>query len=232
MGWRYLYWTCGSLILVMSILRVTVIKFHETPKFSICNNDDEGVIRALESIAKKYKRPFSLTVEKLQACGEVNTAHAKRTSTISFSELAVHYRGLFSSQKETLSVTLIWISWGLIGMAYPLFYYFLSEYLESRGANFGDGSAYITWRDYAITNALAIPGPIIAGLLCQTKLLGRRYTMTIGGLLSSKYTYADIALAKYVLIITQWLFSLPTRQSEMSLRISASPALSAFQPTL
>ena len=184
MGWRYLYWSCGSVILAMSILRVTIIKFHETPKFSVSRNDDEGVVRTLGTIAKKYNRPFTLTVAQLQECGQVNTTHAKRS--ISFAELGIHYKGLFRSRKETLSVSLIWLSWGLIGMAYPLFYYFLPEYLESRGADFGDGSAYTTWRDYVVTNVLAIPGPLIAGVLCNIKLIGRKYTMTIGGLLSSK----------------------------------------------
>lgn len=174
----------------MSILRITIIKFHETPKFSVSNNDDEQVIRTLSYIATKYNRPFSLTIDQLQECGQVKSTHAKRS--ISFSELFIHYKGLFSSRRETLSVLLIWLSWALIGMAYPLFYYFLPEYLESRGANFGDGSAYITWRDYTITNLLAIPGPIIAGVLCQTRLLGRKYTLTIGGLLSSKCIAASL----------------------------------------
>lgn len=76
-------------------------------------------------------------------------------------------------------------SWGLIGLAYPLFYIFLPEYLASRGANFGESSAFLVWRDYVITNTLAIPGPMIAAALCRTKLLGRKYTMLIGGLVSS-----------------------------------------------
>lgn len=184
MGWRYLYWTCGSLILVMSILRWTVIKFHETPKFALCNNDDEQVIRTLKGIAIRYNQPFSLTVAELREYGQVNTTHAK--SSVSFSELTIHYNGLFSTHTETLSVSLIWLSWALIGMAYPLFYIFLPQYFKSRGAYFGSGSAYITWRDYAITNACAIPGPIIAGYLCRTRLLGRKFTMLIGGILSSK----------------------------------------------
>jgi hypothetical protein len=71
-------------------------------------------------------------------------------------------------------------------MAYPLFYIFLSDYFKGRGADFGDGPAYINWRNYAITNACTIPGPIIAGYLCRTKLLGRKYTMLIGGKFSSK----------------------------------------------
>lgn len=188
MGWRYLYWTCGSLILIMSILRVTVITFHETPKFSVCNNNDEQVVRTLGGIATKYNRPFSLTVAKLQECGQVSSTHAK--SSVSFSELLIHYKGLFTTRKETLSVCLIWLSWCLIGLAYPLFYIFLPDYLSSRGADFGESSPYITWRNYAITNACAIPGPIIAGYLCRTRLLGRKYTMTIGSILSSKFAKA------------------------------------------
>jgi hypothetical protein len=181
MGWRYLYWTCGSLILVMSILRVTVIEFHETQKFAICNNDDEQVVRTLGNLDK---RPFSLTIAQLLECGQVNTTHTKRS--VSLSELMIHYKGLFSTRQETLSASLIWLSWATIGMAYPLFYIFLSDYFKGRGADFGDGPAYINWRNYAITNACTIPGPIIAGYLCRTKLLGRKYTMLIGGKFSSK----------------------------------------------
>jgi hypothetical protein len=59
-------------------------------------------------------------------------------------------------------------------MAYPLFYIFLPDYFESRGADFGGGSVYITWRNYAITNAFTIPGPIIAGYLCRTKFVGKK----------------------------------------------------------
>lgn len=187
MGWRYLYFASGAIIFVMSILRVTVIRFHETPKYAICNNDDEHVVQTLGKIATKYNRPFSLTVAKLQECGSVSTAHAK--SSFSFSELALHYKGLFASRRQCLSVVLLWLSWMLIGLAYPLFYIFLPDYLSSRGADFGETSAYITWRDYAITNTLAIPGPIIAGYLCRTRLLGRRYTMAIGGVISSEHGF-------------------------------------------
>lgn len=181
MGWRYVYFTAGAIILVMSILRVTVIRFHETPKFSLCHNKDETVIRTLEGIAKRYNRPFSLTLEQLKAAGTISSTHAK--SLFSFGELALHYRGLFETRQMALSTTLVWFSWALIGLAYPLFYIFLPEYLSSRGVDFGAVSAYITWRDYAITKCMAIPGPIIAGYMCKTKTLGRRYTMSIGATL-------------------------------------------------
>ncbi|KAF2820156.1 MFS general substrate transporter [Ophiobolus disseminans] len=187
-GWRYLYYTAGGVVFVMSILRVTIIRFHETPKFSLCQNDDEMVIKTLGSIAEKYNRPFTLTVHQLQQCGEVSTSHAK--SRTSISELTIHYRGLFSTRAQGLSTALLWLSWCLIGLAYPLFYIFLPDYFASRGADFGDMSAYLTWRDYAITNTLAIPGPVIAGYMCKTKLFGRKYTMAFGGVLSMAFLLA------------------------------------------
>ncbi|KIY01102.1 uncharacterized protein Z520_02654 [Fonsecaea multimorphosa CBS 102226] len=192
MGWRYVYFTAGGVVLLMSLLRVTVIRFHETPKYSLCRNDDQYVVATLRMIAQKYNRPFTLTVEQLQGCGRVNTAHA--STRFSFSELAVHYRGLFMTRRFGLSTALVWTSWALIGLAYPLFYIFLPEYLASRGADFGESSAYITWRNYAITNSLCIPGPIIAGFLCQMKRFGRKYTMVFGGLISMAFLFGYTAV--------------------------------------
>jgi hypothetical protein len=183
MGWRYVYFTAGALVLAMSIARVTVLRFHETPKYSICRNEEDHVVQTLGGIAKRYNRPFDLTVEQLQQCGRVSSAHA--SDGLSLEELRLHVKGLFLTRKEALSTGLVFLSWAIIGLAYPLFYIFLPEYLSSRGADFGESSAFTTWRDYVITNTLAVPGPIIAAYLCKTRFLGRRYTMVIGGFMSS-----------------------------------------------
>lgn len=104
-GWRYLYFTAGGTVLVMSLLRVTIIRFHETPKFSLCQNKDEQVVTTLGGIAEKYRPPFGLIVEQLEQCGEVSTSHARRKA--SFSELAVHYRELFQTRILTISTLLV-----------------------------------------------------------------------------------------------------------------------------
>ncbi|KAH8747632.1 membrane transporter [Diaporthe sp. PMI_573] len=192
MGWRYVYFTAGAVVLALSVLRWTVVRFHETPKFSLCQNKDEQVVKTLSMIATKYNRPMSLTVEQLRACGEVKSAHA--SSSASFSELAVHYKGLFLSHAETLSTSLVWASWAFIGLAYPLFYIFLPEYLESRGAQLGETSTTITWRNYTITNLTGIFGPVIASQLCRTRLLGRKYTMAIGAVISMIFLFAYTAV--------------------------------------
>lgn len=64
------------------------------------------------------------------------------------------------------------------------FYVFLPEFLASRGAKTGEGSLYYVWRNYMITNTCGIFGPILAGYMCNWKVLGRRYTLAVSALVS------------------------------------------------
>ena len=57
-------------------------------------------------------------------------------------------------------------------MVSPLYGVFLPFYLESRGADVGDDSNYATWRDYTINQIFGLFGPIIAGVLVETKWFG------------------------------------------------------------
>lgn len=184
-GWRYLFYTSGALVFMLSIARVVVIRFHETPKFLLCQGRDEDVIMALQGLAKKYNRACSLSLEQLRAHGPIHTAHAKNRASLS--EVIVHVRGLFATRALALSTVLVWFSWALIGLGYALYYVYLPEYLASRGSSSGASSPDITWRNYAITNLCAIPGPILAGFMCEMPIFGRKRTMSIAALVTSKY---------------------------------------------
>ncbi|KAF7530959.1 hypothetical protein G7054_g9324 [Neopestalotiopsis clavispora] len=194
-GWRYTMFTAGALVFVLSVLRVTVIRLKETPKYLLGRGEDTALVESLHSIATKYKRPCSLTVEKLEACGRVRSAD--RGSGFSAGEAVIHLKGLFSTRQLALSTLLIWLSWTLIGLAYPLFYVFLkkkhSAYLASRGATAGV-STYDTWRNYALTNVSGIFGPMLAAWLCERRALGRRYTMVIGALVTMAFFFAYTAV--------------------------------------
>lgn len=183
MGWRYLYYTSGAFVLVLSLLRIFVLRFRETPKYLLCSGQDEAVVSLMTDVATKYGRPCSLTVEKLRQFGSVTTAHSR--SVYSLGEIAVHYKGLFATKELRISTSLLWLSWTCIGLAYPLYYMFLPAYLASR-ATFGAQSPYIIWRNYALTNFSAIFGPILAGYLSTFRVIGRKYTMVIGALMTSK----------------------------------------------
>lgn len=115
--------TSGALVFVMSVLRITVVRLKETPKYLLGLGEDAQVVETLQFLAKKYDRPISLTLEKLEACGEVRGAHSK--NRFSANEFSIHLRGLFATRKIGISTILIWISWTLIGLVYPLFYVFL-----------------------------------------------------------------------------------------------------------
>ncbi|KAK4896408.1 Filamentous Growth Regulator [Elasticomyces elasticus] len=65
-GWRYVWFANGALVLVMSLLRITVIRLRETPKFLLGEGRDEEVVETLQFIANKYNRQCSLTIEGLQ----------------------------------------------------------------------------------------------------------------------------------------------------------------------
>jgi hypothetical protein len=115
--------TAGALVLVMSILRVTVIRLAETPKYLLGRGEDARLVESLHKLASKYNRTCSLTVEKLEVCGDIRSAHSRKQWSLD--EVVVHLKGLFSTRQIGLSTVLIWFSWTLIGLAYPLFYVFL-----------------------------------------------------------------------------------------------------------
>lgn len=177
-------YTCSALVFVMSVLRITVIRLKETPKYLLGEGKDEEVVAGFHAMAEMYDRPCTITIEQLRACGVIQSAHGR--SKWSVAEFTIHIRGLFSTKAIGLSTSLIWVSWTLIGLAYPLFYVFLSSYLATRGAEFGSLSNYETWRNYALVNVASIFGPILAGHMANYKLLGRKYTMAIGALITSK----------------------------------------------
>jgi len=165
MGWRYVWFASGGLVLIMSLLRVTVIRLQETPKFLLGEGKDQEVVDTLQSIAKKYNRTCSLTIDRLAACGvtDLKRGHASRRA--SPREAWGHVQGLFKTRRMAISTSLIWLSWTLIGLAYPLFNVFLPTYLKTRGAQFGVTSDYIRWRNYAIINVCGIFGPIPASFM-------------------------------------------------------------------
>ena len=147
-------YTGSAMVFVMSVLRVTVIRLRETPKYLLGEGKEEQLVADFRTLATKYNRRCTITVEELAACGVVASTHGK--SKFSFAEFKVHFSGLFATKAIGFSTCLIWLSWTLIGLAYPLFYVFLSSYLKTRGAQLGATSNYETWRNYALVNIAGV----------------------------------------------------------------------------
>jgi hypothetical protein len=140
----------------------------------------------LQEIATKYNRPLYLTLERLRAQGRVQHTEKSVWSSV---RLKLHFSGLFETKKLAWSTIVIIANWFVIGMVSPLYQVFLSFYLSSRGAHVGDNSNYTVWRDYAINQIAGLGGPIIAGILVETKYLGRRGTLAIGALVTMVFQF-------------------------------------------
>jgi hypothetical protein len=105
----------------MSMARIFVIRLKETPKFLVGEGKDAECVEVLQGIATKYNRPCSLTVEALQACGTIPIREAHGKSKWGLGEIGIHLKGLYATKRIGISTSLIWLSWTLIGLAYPLY---------------------------------------------------------------------------------------------------------------
>ncbi|KAM5350553.1 hypothetical protein ACJ41O_007058 [Fusarium nematophilum] len=192
-AWRLIMFTAGATIFVMSLLRVFVIELSETPKYMLSAGKDVELVDSLQALANKYNRPCSLTLQQLQSFGTAETERTKRGPADIGRELISHLKGLFATRKISISTCLIWFSWTLIGLAYPLFYVFLPSLISSRVPN-QNSSFNTTWRDYTITSLCASIGPLIACFLAELRLLGRKHTMGIGALVTAVFFFGYTAV--------------------------------------
>ncbi|UJO14324.1 Major facilitator-type transporter [Fulvia fulva] len=177
-GWRYLHFTCGGLVFLLSLTRIFVIKMEQTPRWLISQNRDEEVYAQLSALAIKYDRPFVLKHGALQEQGQV--LHSEK-SVWSSLRLKKHFAGLFETKLLTYSTLMIFANWFVVGTVSPLYQVFLPYYLESRGVATGQQSSdYITWRNYAINQVATLAGPCIAAVLVEVPHIGRKGTLAIG----------------------------------------------------
>ncbi|KAM0331239.1 hypothetical protein ACHAQA_002908 [Verticillium albo-atrum] len=190
-AWRLVMFTAGALVFVMSMARVLVVRLKETPKFLVGQGRDAEVVEVLQGLAKRYNRPCDLTLEDLSVQGEVTLPNSSKRHFLR--QLTRHMTGLFATRKLALSTVMVWASWTLIGLAYPLFYVFLPSIIANRLPE-QEESDYITWRNYTLTNVSGIVGPLIAGVLANIGIFGRKYTMVIGALLTMAFFFGYTAI--------------------------------------
>ncbi|KAH9171275.1 major facilitator superfamily domain-containing protein [Lactarius sanguifluus] len=118
-----------------------------------------------------------------------------------------HVTPLFRTRKLAWSTSLLIIVWALIGLAFPLYNSFvtylyvlsfsslyISDYrnrLATWGADFGDGSTYITYRNQVILSVIGVPGALLAGWTVELPFLGRRGSLAISTILTGVFLFAS-----------------------------------------
>ncbi|KAI0632305.1 MFS general substrate transporter [Trametes polyzona] len=202
-GWRYFLYTVGGLVMVLFALRFFVFHLHESPRYLVGRGRDADAVAVLQKIAAYNRTRTRLTVEMLRAAGE--QARRKMAESASVIEVGVraalaaglemfdskHIKALFATRKLALSTSiLIWI-WALIGLAFALYNNYIPFFLETRGAHFGDGSVYITYRNQVILSVVGIPGAFLAGWMVELRYLGRNGTLAISTILTGAFLLAS-----------------------------------------
>ncbi|KAF4492825.1 MFS siderochrome iron transporter 1 [Colletotrichum fructicola Nara gc5] len=169
MGWRYFIVTIGGLTLVMFLVRFALFTIYESPKYLMGKGRDEDAVRIVHEVARRNGKITSLSVEDLKACepeGYVARTDATAAVKRNLEKLDLsHVRVLFSTPRLALSTGLIMAVWALIGLGYPLYNAFIPYIQATRGAEIGDGSTYVTYRNSLIIAVVGVPGALLGVFL-------------------------------------------------------------------
>ncbi|KAF9445454.1 MFS general substrate transporter [Macrolepiota fuliginosa MF-IS2] len=201
-GWRYFLFTMGGLMLVPWAIRFFAFNLYESPKYLMGKGKDEQAVETVHKVAEYNRKESSLSIEDLRRVEKENNVKTSGNKVDHASAANVlhrylskfdqnHVKPLFATRKIAFSTSLLIILWALIGLAFPLYNAFVTYYLATRGADFGDGSIYITYRNQVILSVIGVPGAIIAGYLVDLPLLGRRGTLAIFTLLTGIFILAS-----------------------------------------
>uniref|UniRef100_A0A0W0FTQ2 Putative MFS general substrate transporter n=1 Tax=Moniliophthora roreri TaxID=221103 RepID=A0A0W0FTQ2_MONRR len=181
MGWRYLLFTLGGLTLFLWGLRFFVFKLFESPRFLVGIGKDAEAVEIIHQLAKFNNTTSSLTVDQLLNTGRVDLGEKHKaqaeTSRKVLSKTSIfgldHIKALFRTKKLAFTTSLLISLWSIIGLASTLYNSFLPYVLATRGASFGDGSLYITYRNQFILSVIGIPGAFLSGWAVELPFIGR-----------------------------------------------------------
>lgn len=196
MGWRYFMICMGCLAMVMFFIRFVCFTIYESPKYLMGRGRDEDAVRVVHEVARRNGKTSSLTIEDLKACeiGEAGEQHTDAAAALKRKLEKVnltHVRALFATKKLAFSTGMIMLVWAFIGLGYPLYNAFLPYIQQTRGAKFGDGSTYLTYRNSLIIAVLGVPGALLGGAMVEIKSFGRRGTLALSSILTGVFLYAS-----------------------------------------
>ncbi|WWC66074.1 uncharacterized protein I303_108696 [Kwoniella dejecticola CBS 10117] len=204
MGWRYFVITMGGTALVMFFIRFFIFHIYESPKYFMGKGRDEDAVRIVHEVARRNGKESTLTVEDLRACeslggaadvitrSEKHESNAKKAIRRKLEQVnGKHIRALFATKRLAFSTSMIMVVWAFIGLAFPLYNAFIPFTLATKGAEFGDSSTYITYRNACIIAVLGVPGAILGGILVEVKWIGRKGTLSLSTLLTGIFIYGS-----------------------------------------
>ncbi|SPQ17931.1 dd240813-eb38-4042-aaf6-cc0899c88052 [Thermothielavioides terrestris] len=195
MGWRWFMIVMGGITVLMFLVRFGLFTIYESPKYLMGKGRDEDAVRIVHEVAKRNGKTTTLTVADLKACEPEGYVHESNVADAVKRKLQDvrldRVRALFATRKLALSTSLIMVVWAFIGLGYPLYNAFLPYIQATRGAGFGDGSTYLTYRNSLIIAVLGVPGALLGGLLVELPRFGRKGTLALSTILTGVFLYAS-----------------------------------------
>jgi len=187
----------GGLSMAMFIIRFFIFTLYESPKFLMGKGQDSEAVRIVHEVARRNGKESKLVLADLQQFDALSPDHGVQTSAkavvsrklelLSFS----HVRPLFATPKLAYSTSLIMLVWAFIGLGFPLYNAFLPYIQATRGADFGDGSTYLTYRNSLIIAVLGIPGALVGGACVELPKVGRKGTLAVSTTLTGVFLLAS-----------------------------------------
>ncbi|OJT03819.1 hypothetical protein TRAPUB_5524 [Trametes pubescens] len=199
-GWRYFLYAMGGLMTLLFFLRFALFHLHESPKFLMSRRRDADTVAVVHTVARFNGVESSLTLYMLaqydvvvseKERGEREVVRREQDASVMTRLRRTlrmfggdHVKGLFAMPKIVLSTMLLILIWALIGLAFPLYNGFLPYFLATRGADFGDGSINITYRNQVILSIVGVPGALIAGWMVDLPYLGEKGTLAMSSIIT------------------------------------------------
>jgi len=193
-------------MLLLFVLRFFVFHLYESPKYLMGRGRDAEAVEIVHKVARYNGKTSSLTLDMLQNVkghdsgnGDSEKAQLPISDTSALGAVRRtlssfgwdHITPLFQTRKLAWSTSLLIIIWALIGLAFPLYNSFVTYFLATRGADFGDGSTYITYRNQVILSVIGVPGALLAGWTVELPFLGRRGSLAISTVLTGVFLFAS-----------------------------------------
>lgn len=208
--------TLGGIALVLALVRLFVFKIPESPKYLLSKGRDAEAVESVNYIARYNGKPETLTLEMMQDIDRQIYSSAVVSSTgeqvhaipdqtekkLSMKDILREnfkdfnmssYRSLFAGRKMAQHSAVTFLIWLTIGIAYPLYFAFITSYLESKKDYTASSSFNHTYMIYCIVSAVGVLGPISAGFLVETRF-GRRWMMAISAVLTGVFLFAYTAV--------------------------------------
>ncbi len=193
-GWRYFMIAMGLVAMIMFVLRFFCFTLYESPKYLMGRGKDEQAVHVVHEVARRNGKTSSLALTDLeqhnrqgQQGTDAAAALRRKLEKLNFT----HVRALFASPRLAWSTSLIMLIWAFIGLGFPLYNAFLPYIQATRGAEFGDGSTYLTFRNSLIIAVLGVPGALIGGALVELPNFGRKGALAVSTALTGVFLFAS-----------------------------------------